>query len=204
MARRVELITLLGDRFCLDLVNSANWIDGQVADEAFATADDVVTWTGRALPISADGLERWKEALGLDRQAAERLPPRLRACRGTIRRLCLAGIDPRAARAGLQPDLEMLFDLSREAPVRMVIGEDGYRCEPAGVPPDRWLLAAMAMSATELLLGRDRSALRLCPGHRCGWLFLDRSRGGLRRWCQMETCGNRAKARAHHSRTKVA
>jgi predicted RNA-binding Zn ribbon-like protein len=32
---------------------------------------------------------------------------------------------------------------------------------------------------------------------RCGWLFLDSSRGGRRRWCSMSTCGNREKASRH-------
>ncbi|MGL4285238.1 MAG: CGNR zinc finger domain-containing protein [Phreatobacter sp.] len=204
MARRAEFITLLADRLCLDLVNSANWIDGQVADEAFVSADDVVIWASRALPISATGRDRWERALDADPRAAELLPRRLRTCRDTIRRLCLACMDPRAPRVGLEQDIAALFDLSRGAPVHMVIGEDGYRCEPAGAPPDGWLLASVATSATELLLSPDRSALRLCPGHRCGWLFLDRSRGGMRRWCQMETCGNRAKARAHHRRAKAS
>ncbi|TIU06903.1 MAG: CGNR zinc finger domain-containing protein, partial [Mesorhizobium sp.] len=34
-----------------------------------------------------------------------------------------------------------------------------------------------------------------CP--RCGWLFLDTSRGGKRRWCSMRTCGNREKVSRH-------
>jgi predicted RNA-binding Zn ribbon-like protein len=41
-----------------------------------------------------------------------------------------------------------------------------------------------------------------CPGHACGWLFLDTSRSGTRRWCDMRTCGNRAKAANHYARTR--
>jgi predicted RNA-binding Zn ribbon-like protein len=37
--------------------------------------------------------------------------------------------------------------------------------------------------------------LRLCAGHDCGWVFLDTSKSGRRRWCDMATCGNSAKAR---------
>ena len=36
----------------------------------------------------------------------------------------------------------------------------------------------------------------------CGWLFLDTSRNRSRRWCSMETCGNRAKAMRHYRRMK--
>ncbi|MCL4825828.1 MAG: CGNR zinc finger domain-containing protein [Caldilinea sp.] len=38
----------------------------------------------------------------------------------------------------------------------------------------------------------------------CGWLFFDASRNRSRRWCSMEDCGNRAKARLHYKRHKVA
>ncbi|MCT7659135.1 CGNR zinc finger domain-containing protein [Mycobacterium deserti] len=37
--------------------------------------------------------------------------------------------------------------------------------------------------------------IRSCD--RCGWLFLDSSRSGRRRWCSMSTCGNREKASRH-------
>ncbi|WIB37118.1 CGNR zinc finger domain-containing protein [Curtobacterium sp. MCJR17_043] len=31
-------------------------------------------------------------------------------------------------------------------------------------------------------------------------MFYDSSRGGTRRWCSMQRCGNRAKVRAHRAR----
>jgi predicted RNA-binding Zn ribbon-like protein len=34
-------------------------------------------------------------------------------------------------------------------------------------------------------------------------MFLDVSKSGRRRWCDMATCGNRAKASAHHARVKA-
>jgi predicted RNA-binding Zn ribbon-like protein len=32
----------------------------------------------------------------------------------------------------------------------------------------------------------------------CGWLFVDRSRNGNRRWCDMRTCGSRDKMRRYY------
>ena len=48
-------------------------------------------------------------------------------------------------------------------------------------------------SAAALLTGEDRHRLKLCQG--CGLLFLDQSRNRSRRWCDMGSCGNRAKQR---------
>lgn len=55
-------------------------------------------------------------------------------------------------------------------------------------------------SAAELLTSGDLRQLRECAGSGCTWLFLDHSRNRSRRWCSMETCGNRAKARRHYQR----
>jgi predicted RNA-binding Zn ribbon-like protein len=56
---------------------------------------------------------------------------------------------------------------------------------------------ALAQVAADLLTESNAlgSRIRLCDGHPCGWLFLDTSKGGKRRWCSMISCGNRAKAR---------
>ena len=53
----------------------------------------------------------------------------------------------------------------------------------------------VAWRALELALEVDPTRLRICCGDECGWLFVDGSKGGRRRWCDMATCGNAAKAR---------
>jgi predicted RNA-binding Zn ribbon-like protein len=55
----------------------------------------------------------------------------------------------------------------------------------------------LAHAAVELLRTVDARQLRVCPLGEggCGWIFLDRSRNGSRRWCAMQDCGARAKAR---------
>jgi predicted RNA-binding Zn ribbon-like protein len=48
-------------------------------------------------------------------------------------------------------------------------------------------------SAIELLRCLPTDRARVCRGDRCGWLFIDSSKGGQRVWCDMATCGNAAK-----------
>jgi predicted RNA-binding Zn ribbon-like protein len=54
----------------------------------------------------------------------------------------------------------------------------------------------------DLLTSGDLDRVGQCADDRCGWLFLDVSRNGSRRWCSMEACGNRAKARRHYRRSQ--
>lgn len=80
------------------------------------------------------------------------------------------------------------------------------RLELKGHEPARWVLAAtlelpllgVANAAADLLCSRQMHHVSRCPGNECGWLFLDRR--GRRKWCDMTSCGNRAKARAFAER----
>ncbi|HEX6938971.1 MAG TPA: CGNR zinc finger domain-containing protein [Longimicrobiales bacterium] len=55
-------------------------------------------------------------------------------------------------------------------------------------------------SAADLLASGDSRRIRVCAGPDCGWLFVDRSRNGMRRWCDMKLCGTREKARRRRGR----
>jgi predicted RNA-binding Zn ribbon-like protein len=58
----------------------------------------------------------------------------------------------------------------------------------------------LASRSLDLLRDVSLDRTRVCAGDRCGWLFIDRSKGGRRRWCDMATCGNTAKSRRHYRR----
>jgi len=61
----------------------------------------------------------------------------------------------------------------------------------------------VARDAVTLLESERLGRVKRCPGSGdCGWLFLDASKNGSRRWCSMEGCGNRAKARRHAHRRR--
>ncbi len=66
--------------------------------------------------------------------------------------------------------------------------------ESAANDPDL-ILAPILLNAADLLVGGWHPKVRQCEGETCGWLFLDRSPSGRRRWCSMADCGNRAKVR---------
>jgi predicted RNA-binding Zn ribbon-like protein len=57
--------------------------------------------------------------------------------------------------------------------------------------------------AGDLLAGPRLDRVRRCANPECGWLFLDDSRAGKRRWCSMQSCGNRAKARRHYHKSRA-
>jgi predicted RNA-binding Zn ribbon-like protein len=64
------------------------------------------------------------------------------------------------------------------------------------------LPAALSLLSVDALFTLPAERVRACG--RCGWLFLDSSRGGRRRWCSMSTCGNREKASRHRRAAQAA
>ncbi|NUS53740.1 MAG: hypothetical protein HOV66_02595, partial [Streptomycetaceae bacterium] len=54
-------------------------------------------------------------------------------------------------------------------------------------------LGVLAAEAVRVLGGPDRGRIKNCEGPGCAGLFLDTSRGANRRWCAMNTCGNKVK-----------
>lgn len=60
------------------------------------------------------------------------------------------------------------------------------------------LLAQLAYDGAQLLASPQAASVKRCSNPECILLFLDTSRSKKRRWCNMDTCGNRAKAARHY------
>jgi predicted RNA-binding Zn ribbon-like protein len=59
------------------------------------------------------------------------------------------------------------------------------------------LLIPIVESAADALILEELERVRRCADPRCGRVFQDETKNGRRRWCDMATCGNRAKAARH-------
>ena len=86
---------------------------------------------------------------------------------------------------------------------RHIAGEDGsYRWQwDANLDLQR-VIWPVIESAAQLLTSPEVKRVRQCQASDCYWLFLDTSRNHSRRWCSMEACGNREKARRHYHRQR--
>ncbi len=57
------------------------------------------------------------------------------------------------------------------------------------------LLGRLAIQSVDLMTSSRLDRLKVCATLSCDWLFLDTSKNGRRRWCQMNICGSREKAK---------
>jgi predicted RNA-binding Zn ribbon-like protein len=87
--------------------------------------------------------------------------------------------------------------------VELVAADDGVSLghSHVGDPVDDILARIAERIVREIGSGHD-DRVRICANDTCRWIFFDESRSGRRRWCDMATCGNRAKARRHRERQK--
>lgn len=75
-------------------------------------------------------------------------------------------------------------------------------CLPATRAGLDYIRQAIALRGYELLCALRIERTRVCSGDSCGWLFIDSSKGGKRRWCDMSVCGSVVKSRRHQLKKK--
>ncbi|MBC7788738.1 MAG: ABATE domain-containing protein [Anaerolineae bacterium] len=190
----------------LDFVNTVDWTDQGLRDERLADYDSLVHWAESSGAISADVALRLSDRAfsGHEKTAALSVARELRSI--------LEHVFARIARARApdEGNLQALNKFLGEALGRVHLAT-GSGEGSGGALQWSWIgmgseptcmLWPVLWSAAALLSGEEVQKLRVCAGVACGWMYLDRSRNGLRRWCEMSTCGARAKARRHYERTR--
>ena len=196
-------LTLTG-QLSLDLVNTVDWRTSQSPRELLTSYDDLLRWGEHAGALDAREAARLAREAAGRRKEADRVLARAVALRERLFRIFAA------AAAGVRADETDLDALNLETSdalsrVRIAAAGEGHAWEWSGEGDDlARVLWPAARAAGELLTSDDLSLLRQCPGEGCGWLFLDTSRNRSRRWCVMEVCGNRAKARRHYEQVRAA
>jgi predicted RNA-binding Zn ribbon-like protein len=56
-------------------------------------------------------------------------------------------------------------------------------------------LALIADSLAQALAQHQQDRLKICANAGCAWVFVDRTKGRVKRWCSDATCGNRDRVR---------
>lgn len=191
-----------GGRLCLDFTNTVEDRPLEDRKEQLVDYSDLVSWAEQA------GVVGGEEAEALRGEAA-RQPAKAQTVLTAARDLREVLFDIFAAVAvGDAPPERSLITLNAALPDALgalrIAAEEGafeWRWAREGRGLDRVLLPVIR-DAAELLTSPEVSRVRVCESENCDWLFFDQSRNRTRRWCDMSTCGNRAKARRHYERKK--
>lgn len=190
-------------KVCLEFINTVAWRNSSAPEEKLTSAGAVVDWCVAAGLIGSRDRDHLAAALA-DATGAEALHGTALRFRDATYRLLRARID---GKAGAAADFTALNGAIAAMPRRQALapGPDGIGWQDAARPSTALdLLAPLVWSAADLLSGPRAGQVKQCADPKgCGWLFLDESRTGTRRWCSMGDCGNRAKARRHYERSRA-
>jgi len=192
-----------GGALCLDFANTlADRPRGE--QESLRGIDDLVAWCEEAGLVARREAGRTIDEARRSPSGARRAFRRAIALRERLYRVFAA------LAAGTRPDRSDVDALNRDlasalSQLRLESGETGFAWgwseRGGGAARLTW---PVVRSAADLLTSDEAGSVRECGSPTCSWLFVDRSRTGRRRWCDMKTCGNRAKARRHYHKARKA
>jgi predicted RNA-binding Zn ribbon-like protein len=201
-SHRFQPADFVGGHVAIDLANTVtarnatpvDWLDRYPA---------VLDWAALTGHFDDGVLAKLKRVESEEPDAALLALQRLRELRETVHDVLEAAIlDERAA--------EPLVDLEAQWKDAVAHTRVGFSEGHVGLELDAetsgldFVRHELALRAFELLQAVPLSRTRICAGGACGWIFIDRSKGGRRRWCDMATCGNAAKSRRHYERTRAS
>ncbi len=187
-----------GGALCLDFANT--WGNrSDPAKDLLAGYDDLLRWAADSGTLSDAERRELETASGRGCEESTAVFAASIVIREALFRICEA-----VARGGspASSDLDVFNRELASVPQRQLCC--GAACCEWSWPDDpkdlRRVMWPVMISASDLLTSPDAERIRQCEAPDCNWLFLDRSRGGRRRWCDMSVCGNRAKARRYYER----
>ena len=197
------LIPAPKDDLCLAFANTLFWRGRPTPSEWLGGNEDLLRWLAGTAKMPAVDLEAVASRLGSRPAEVNALFAAAIRLRETIYRIFSACA---ASEPVSNKDLAVLNSALGEAPRREKLAQYdvGFAWETKTIKVSAaGLLVPVLWSAADLLTHADRRRVRRCANDACLWLFVDESKAGTRRWCDMSSCGNRAKSRRHYLKTKV-
>jgi len=187
----------------LDFANTADWHASDHPEELLNTYVDLVNWSRDYSLLTPEDAQALTTKAKQQSKAAMNALEKAIALRETIYRIFSAiasNIQPR------DEDMNRLKDAWGEAIAAAKMVPEGKRFtwnwERHPLAFER-MLWPITLAAVNLLFSKSLSQVGQCADDRgCGLLFIDTSRNHSRLWCDMNSCGNRAKAHRHYHRSK--
>ena len=199
---QTEIFEFSGSWLCLDFTNTVHDRENHPPHELLNSYSDILSWSQQAGTVTASEAQQLFEKARTHPAEATTVLQQAIALREAIYRIFSAiAADSSPAEA----DLLILNTLLSQAMchARIVPKADEFTWDWVGKEQALdALLWQVARSAADLLTSEKLNVVRVCESDDCTWLFLDTSKNHSRRWCDMQSCGNRAKAKRHYSRKK--
>jgi predicted RNA-binding Zn ribbon-like protein len=185
----------------LDFANTASWTeDGSLSRERVATYSCAIDWALVAKAIPHDVAEGLRTLAADNQRESDLALGRLRRFRQDMVEIVVSIAAGTKANPEAEDDLARWFrEAQANASLRLIDGRFSFDVAKAASSLDL-ILWILAQDALRVLTTANLGRLRRCEKDHCWWFFLDTSKNGRRRWCDMSACGNVTKARRHYAK----
>jgi predicted RNA-binding Zn ribbon-like protein len=191
-------------RVVLDFVNTLEWRGREQSEESLNSYTDLIEWANEGGLLDEADVELITSTSTAEPKKADSVLKVAKDLREGLYRIFSNVVDGSSPETN---DIEILNNTitSTMAISRLEWGENrltwGWRSGMNVLDRILWLIA---QDAVDLLSDGMLSRVGECADDRgCAYLFIDTTRNHSRKWCSMESCGNRAKARKHYGRKKL-
>lgn len=202
MLSRDRSFTFIGERLWLDFVNS----DTARAADALRDFETLMAWLEAATILDGERSQGMRRRAREQPSGAAAALVDARRVRGALRNLAeLGGLAANGERVRTEALGEINRVLGRSAGTRRVERRSDGSYVRTFVPVGdafAGLMIPIVESAADALILGELSRVRRCADARCARVFYDSTKNGRRRWCDMATCGNRAKAARHRQKLR--
>jgi len=185
----------------LDFVNSIEWRNSSRPVDRFIEYVDVVSWGIAASILTPENGVLLMEFAEKHPQKAKQSTRRIILLRESLSRI-FSRIVLGSVVEGADLDRLNAAILGAYRASKLESTHDGIRWGWGFKDQNLDLILwSVALQATRMLTSESIKRVGECEDDRgCGYLFIDESKNHSRRWCTMQSCGNRAKARRHYQK----
>jgi predicted RNA-binding Zn ribbon-like protein len=197
----------IGGDPAIDLVNTVDWTSKGLVEDRLSEYSRLTHWAEGAGLVVPRLAAHFRTEAGARPDAAAKALRETIQLRWVLRQIFVAVVHG-----------EVLASLQATRDLNELLSQSFSHLQLAGMPRGaaagaalQWswrdasnrldsLIWPVVRSAAELLVSDEANRIHECGGIDCGWMYVDRSRNGLRRWCEMESCGTREKSRQRAQR----
>ncbi len=196
--RSIDTLSLDGGSLIFDFINTtSSWVDNDRYDY-ISDYNKFISWSKKVALLSTQTLSKLMRRAEDQPEAAEKVMGKIARARDVAFHFFSAMIRGEVQPPGVLRDFNKLISQSLSSysfdPTCNCICLITY--DDLSSP-----LNLVFADAYEVLKYHPRERIKMCSS--CGWIFLDTTKNGKRKWCNSLTCGSVDKSKRYYYRKKA-